>query len=732
MPRAGATTGAYHGICAYKTHRQLDHSFPSPGSTPTNVEFPGNHAHHTPKTAIFPTYFQDAFSTPQMPGYGTPQQPQHASVTPKRLQQHPSTADTLRSNFYANFQAQSSQNGMSIPSQTGPQNASEHWGPQNAMVQPGSSMDSSQIQTPPPTRGSSSKKMAHSDQIAFGTPSTIASRRFTTPQHQQPVPFHVGIASQTPVQFPQLQFSPDMYYMSSQGPATAPVLTQSRLLWEQQTSPTNFTQQASIDDPFSTLVSQNMSWSATSMDQSNVQAFSFDTPAMNSFPVQPPHPRPASPMQLSSIPSLQPSAPVSSGVNPSLVYSSPAQASTGSSSRTSRTKPSAKESKKDNTMMNQSRAASNPKIDSGRGHTVPALRRSNTTDSIRSNHSHATLRGAEALNRTNDFTHIPRTSSPLKRVGRTPLGSISEASKGRQRPSVTLVVDENGRARAQTTKPPESPTTRSMRERYPGLWDCDSSDEELEEEEQPLNRAPSFSFTKGGERRQKTARLDPPIENLEGLSLPRSSSSASMRATATPSKAAMSAAAQLRRQSSLRKGGPPARRTSARKDLATRSTSSLIDTAPMDLSAERHATAEAELRAQQRQQQSHSATFTQSLDTNTHELSAIEAHNRRWGSMSADQQDLQQHYPPQPPAFYNPAPPVHQLPFAMQPQATQAPLQIRCVCGVYDAPHNQPLLQCKSCTQWLHALCLGLDAQMPPREFTCFLCTRPASGRGVG
>ncbi|GAB7359873.1 hypothetical protein MBLNU230_g7401t1 [Neophaeotheca triangularis] len=677
--------------CDQAYQGQLDHSFPSPGSTPTSTEFPGNHAHQTPKTTIFPTYFQDAFSTPQIPSYGTPQQQQNTSITPKHYQQ--SSTDTLRSNFYANAQTQNSQPGILSSIQTSSQHGSGQWDHQHQMIQPQSSMDLSQMQTPPPTRGSSSKKMAApSDQIAFGTPSTIASRRFTTPQHQHQASSNTGNTFQTPVQFPQLQFSPDLYQMSNQGPATAPVLTQSRLLWEQQTSPiNNFTQQSMMEDPFSTPISQDMSWLTTSMGHSNVQAFSFDTPAMNSFPVQAPHPRPASTTQLSSVPNLQPPAmsqPVSSGVNPSLLYTSPAQVPSRSNSRAGKAQPTAKENRRDSALVNKNRAASYSKADGSSTRPEPALRRSNTTESIRPGHAQPTANTAQVPNRTSSFAHPPRTASPLKRIGRTPLGSISETSKPRQRPSVTLVVDENGRARTETVKPPESPTTKSMRERYPGLWDSDSSDEESDDGEQSLSRVPSFSFGKGEERRQKTARLDPPIENLEGLSIPRSSSSASVRAT--PSKAAMSAAAQLRRQSSARKVAP-ARRTSVRKNPGTKSTTSLIDTAPMDMSSEQPTAAAAQQKPQR--SQNNPNDLNQTHNTQPHELSAIEAHNRRWESMSAEQT---QKYPPQAP-FYNNAPPPSSLgssqPFAMPPQAP--PLQIRCVCGVSDV-QGQPLIQSRT------------------------------------
>ncbi|KAK5132381.1 hypothetical protein LTR08_009152 [Meristemomyces frigidus] len=479
--------------------------------------------------------FQEAFMTPQMACYATPQQPQYHSMAP--VQRPQSSSEVLRSNFYANVQA----SGVSQqPVHTGyagsmlsqVDNHSFQVSPVQAIMQ---SFDSTQMQTPPPTRGSSAQKAQQPAQIAFGTPSTIASRRFMTPQ-QPVVQSNAPHAQHTSIQYPQVQYSPNLYQFANMSQVPAVVMPQTQLLWEQAS-----------------------------------------------------------------------------------------------------------------------------------GHIARPEQR-------------------------------PLGVSPLKRVGKAPLGSISE-HKSRPRPSVILTVDENGNARTENACIAESPTT-SIRDRYPGLFDSDTSDDESDGE-QPPSCSASFTFAKGEDRRSKAARLDGPVENLDGIDILRSSSRASNKGV-TPSRAAIVAAASLRRQASLRRTG---RSTPVKRNTMTRSTSSLLDTCPMDMAAEQQQSAGAGQHAFDTRGSWDDAlgTINGLHDSNPGSETTLDAHNRRW-SVNQQQNHISPQHPQQHVGNFRPA----------QPQQRTAPL-IRCLCGVSQdqgqmMQTTQQLISdlpfhLRSKTSWLTTLC---------------------------
>lgn len=560
--------------------------------------------------------------------------------------------------------------------------------------------DTSHMQTPPPTRGTSVKKPTPSQPIAFGTPSTIASRRFLTPQQVNTAQQQQVQGQQhTPMHFPHLQFSPDVYQFGNLGPASAPVFPQTQLLWEQTTSPQMYNQQAMLDDPFAPATSASMGWSPMPVHQSNAQSVAFDTPAMNNFPVQAPMQRPASAAPVAPNPTTQPpSVSTSTGVDPSLVYSSPVRPILQSAPRQTKARTNANKSnaaRKDSANVDHQRSETATSADAIITPVSKSeLRCSNTTGTVRPSSAHPTM-GGESLSRSKATLQPPRTASPLKRIGKASLGSISEAKKTTPRASVILTIDENGRARTETTKADDDSPEKAMRERYPGLYDSDSSDEESEEEEQTPSRSASFSFAKGEERKSKAAKLDPPVENLEGLSLPRSSSAASMKVT--PSRAAIAAAAQLRRGGSLRKQTPS--RNGQRRAASNAAPS--IDTAPMDVSTDRR----------------QSMAGAEDSDWTG---STLDQHNRRW-SMMSQQSSVSPTHPPS--DFPHPS------------QRSRLPVQhgrlVRCICGS-TSDRGQALIQCHSCTQWVHSSCVGLDPTALPPSFTCFLCTKPTTGLKVG
>jgi hypothetical protein len=635
------------------------------------------------------------------------------------IQRPQSSSETLRSSYYANIQAVGSQSaGRSMP----PPSNMSHGGVMvspvynaaysNPMQPAMSPLDSAQMQTPPPTRGASARKAQQTPQVAFGTPSTIASRRFVTPQHHVVSSSEGLVAQTTPMQFPQLQFSPDVYQFANMGPASAPVMPQSRVLWAQN-SPIQPIPTTTLDDPFAPATSIDMSWSVPSVHQGNMQNVSFDTPAMDSFPTQALHPRPASAAAAPAPPPQAIGADVSTGVDPSLLYSSPIRLPP-TRAKKSKSQVSLKDSNpKENGTSTHARSDTVSSADTANSRHASNLQRANTTGMTRPKSANFSASVVEAIH-----SHVPRTASPVKRFGRPSLGSISEG-RPRLRTSVILTVDENGRARTETKRVEESPT-RSIRERYPALFDSDSSDEESDGSEGTPSRPSSFIFDKRDERRTKAAKLDPPVENLEGLSIPRSGSSSSMRKGVPPSRASLAAAAQLRRQGSLRRSTPS--RNSNRRSLMSNSSTSLIDTAPMDVQASSGVD-----QLDDQEQDNWTLPSQKTRATSSNAESALEAHNRRWSMMSFEQQQHTQPISP-PMAQYQ----AHFQDYAAQVHSRppQAQVLIRCLCGVQH-DRGLALIQCHSCTQWLHRPCVGLDNYIQPPSFSCFLCTRPLSNMPI-
>ena len=703
--------GDWYANCA-TIRGPVDWSFPSPTATPTHNSF-GATAFHTPKTSSFPSHFQDAFGTPQFAGFTTPQPQYHPATTP--VQRPQTSSDTLRSNYYANIQAVGNGQSMPPPGQHTPSGMAmispTHGGVYESPSQMplSQSFDSTQMQTPPPTRGTSVKRTQQPHEIAFGTPSTIASRRYMTPQ-QHVVPSNNAFQSQhTPVQFPHLHFSPDTYQFANFGPASAPVMPQSRVFWDSTGSPLQ-PMQSTLDDPFGSTLTSTMSWNNIESQQSGLQTAAFDTPVMHSFSVQAAQPDPA-PDRSTTHDIRNAHETTSGGVDPSLLYSSPIRPIPRANGKPSKDKilsTSGDKQRKTANIKEHHRAEPSSSAETATNRSSSTLHRSKTTNNARAKGAITSLNGTEPIGRSNSVSQIMRTASPLKRFGRPSLGAISEG-RPRQRASVVLTVDENGIARTETKRMEKSPT-RSVRERYPALFDSDSSDTETDKSEQGLSRPSSFIFDKRDERKPKAARLDPPVENLIGLSLPRSGSAASMRQGVPPSRAAVAAAAQLRRQGSLRRSTPS---RSSRRSLASSSSTSLIDSCPMDIPTD-----QTEHDSTQPPRNSNPGLLH---ETATFELpppsaeGALDMYNRRWSMMSFEQQR---------PNAATISPPQHHY-YPVQGSLHQTrPLQIRCICGV---PHSngQPLVQCYSCTQWLHTACVGLGNQPPPPGFTCFLCTKP-------
>ena len=401
-----------------------------------------------------------------------------------------------------------------------------------------------QMQTPPPTRGSSIKSRPERLDTAY--PSTAISQpaldtssfSFNAPQH-----------------------SIDSWTQPS-GPLTAPL---SAPAWT-----------ANQDDPF-------LHWS-THTPQSSQPTLA----SQSSRPHLPPQPstssRPTITRSTSSnnVPYAAPAAvkkpSVPSSVNPTHLYSSPVRSHF----------PNIPEARP----VSPEKPCLAPAFPSTSGPTSPlessGLRRSNTVANFLRPSPAIVSQASDAetaLGRSNSVTNLPRRSSPLKRIARGSLSSIAETSRPQIRTSVVLTIDANGTARTETRVIEESPSqpnkkSQSIKEKYPNLWDDSDSDSDSTCGNKWPSRHDSLAHVNAGqERSAKMARLDTSSENLEMAQLPRSNSTVSLK---TPCKAAYTAAIQLRRQGSAKKQQRPSSVQSRRNTLSSLN-SSFENLAAMDL-----------------------------------------------------------------------------------------------------------------------------------------------------
>lgn len=435
-----------------------------------------------------------------------------------------------------------------------------------------------QMQTPPPTRGSPTKRRSQRiESVVFGTPSSMPTRRPQSNQHMETN--HVQHTSLQ--QSPGNQVNPLMPPASFQIPtstAAPEFMPQQTASWAQSTviNPVNHTPSwPSLDDPFNpwsnpTSVPQNTDLLPVIPRSSSHASLSFPSTSLyQQSRTNGPYTNHASSQR-------------TAGVDPSLVFSSPTRpvtaenprtnpfprpSSSSSSSASSRRIPyehQLQSSRREMDSVHSTRSKQQPTAIATTQPALapptlrPGLQRSNTTGGTPSNNNNGSNSVAASVNlsRSSSAAGLSRRASPLKRTSRASLCSISETPKPAVRTSVVLTVDANGRARTEivedsTSKPiKETSPSKSMREKYPTLWDDSDSESDSAASKQRSSRNSSLTHSKSDERQPKVTKLEPPSEGIENLHLLRSNSTASLK---TPSKAAYAAAAQIRRQSSVKK-----------------------------------------------------------------------------------------------------------------------------------------------------------------------------------
>jgi len=111
------------------------------------------------------------------------------------------------------------------------------------------------------------------------------------------------------------------------------------------------------------------------------------------------------------------------------------------------------------------------------------------------------------------------------------------------------------------------------------------------------------------------------------------------------------------------------------------------------------------------------------LERATHET--LKAHNQRWAQHSADLVNNNSphghgQYDPYSNSF-NGSPNTDGLTTPSTDRSSISGESTRCVCNRHD--EGQPMVQCESCKNWLHMVCVGLKAANLPPVYVCVFCT---------
>jgi hypothetical protein len=111
------------------------------------------------------------------------------------------------------------------------------------------------------------------------------------------------------------------------------------------------------------------------------------------------------------------------------------------------------------------------------------------------------------------------------------------------------------------------------------------------------------------------------------------------------------------------------------------------------------------------------------LERATHDT--LKAHNQRWAQHSAGLVNINSphghgHYDPYSNSF-NGSPNTDGLTTPSTDRSSISSESTRCVCNRHD--DGQPMVQCESCKNWLHMICVGLNTANLPPVYVCVFCT---------
>lgn len=329
----------------------------------------------------------------------------------------------------------------------------------------------SHMQTPPPTRDTSTRRKAHQPAIKNSTPSTIKSQRQSAPakgwlqQNLDQAPLEPS-----PVQMTPLQFSPPASHsFSNEGAATAPAYPQSNIFWGSDThnDPDLMSFSSHVDDPFSTPSQGGLSLGIPQWPSVKAKARAGTSSGIS-------NPTTRNPSFSHGLARSQTAKPTTtfrsdgpyddfttSGVDPSMLWSSqisdsrqlmipdlPAGTSVEGVLPYQYQVEELRRQKEQQRMMKSSRhSRSSVGASSASGDAAPSLRRSLTDSRSRKSMVQSSFSDPLEQDGGSRSSHIPRHSSPLKRQRLDPNSGSSDYCSGSPRKSVVLAIDESGRAR---------------------------------------------------------------------------------------------------------------------------------------------------------------------------------------------------------------------------------------------------------------------------------------------
>lgn len=331
----------------------------------------------------------------------------------------------------------------------------------------------SQMQTPPPTRDTSTKRKPHQPPITFNTPSTIKSRRQSVPTND----WLKRSVDQTPLDSSPLSFNapayspPNIQHFPGDAPFTAPAYPQSNIFWGQDSQndadAMTFSTQANTSftsPPERSLFASSNQWPSAKASSNTSNTRSISALDVNSGQV--------SLTKASRSQHADPTTAVASdtayeqlsmsGVDPSVLFSrqaadirqlampeAPVERSVQQISPYQYHVDELKRQKEQQRRMKSTSRRFQGSIGgaSTSGDVAPSLRRS-LTDS-RSRRSVLQSSFSDPVDHEGDLalSGIPRHSSPLKRLRTNSVISGRERDNSSPRKSVVLAVDESGRAR---------------------------------------------------------------------------------------------------------------------------------------------------------------------------------------------------------------------------------------------------------------------------------------------
>ena len=565
-------------------------------------------------------------------------------------------------------------------------------------------------------------------QSGDGRPSTASmadGKKTSAPGAMRPPQTPKRGAEASPHLFPTLQFSPDLFQYPMSGPMTAPIVPQHRLFWDSNDDSAMFS--SSFQETFNTDTTEdpghflNSPATSSTLRQPNMASLQQPlmlSPASNTFGVSSspsqfdgavfPAPFTASPRVVASRPE-----------DPSMFLSSPArrfgpvnqpvilpkvQPRTGGEayhhqkqeSKRERDERSKKTKPRKESTQSSLKSSMKPATPPLGSLSRPGIRRSATHSGVAGklgqDQRQNQVSSAGSFAYTNEVTgHPPHAgrSSPLKRpFDRSSLDIERPAS--RNRVSLSFTIDEDGRAR---TVPKSVAGTTAENDSFSDANSIDNDDFDV-----TTSRNTSFAFAQSGSSNK--------LGNQLHATQPSHSKSSSYSSTYGSSNSANLSS----RTSSMRGAN-----SSAATMHNVRRAEDMISPTKDQSGDAQHA-----LRAAMRDRD-------RSTARSANDRAVPFLQTQAFHSSPPIQQTSYDYY-----TTNNISPTTITDPDLTTPSTDRASYvsgSTRCICSSSDQV-GRFMIQCESCSKWLHMKCVGLDPSHVPPVYVCIYCAQTPMRHG--